>query len=44
MNVNDISMEFPIFPPDDCKQHIILNHVFFQYESNLEPVTLNPLN
>ena len=22
-----------------CKQHIILNHVFFQYESNLEPVT-----
>ena len=22
-----------------CKQHIILNHMFFQYESNLEPVT-----
>ena len=22
-----------------CNQHIILNHVFFQYESNLEPVT-----
>ena len=21
-----------------CKQHIILNHVFFRYESNLEPV------
>ena len=21
-----------------CKQHIVLNHVFFQYESNLEPV------
>ena len=24
-----------------CKQNIVLNHVFFRYESNLEPVTLN---
>ena len=23
-----------------CKQHIVLNHVLFQYEINLEPVTL----
>ena len=23
-----------------CKQYIILNHVFFRYESNLEPVTI----
>ena len=23
-----------------CKQYIILNHVFFQYESNLEPTTV----
>ena len=22
-----------------CKQYIVLNHVFFWYESNLEPVT-----
>ena len=26
-----------------CKQHIILNHMFFRYESNLEPVTYSPL-
>ena len=26
-----------------CKQHIILNHVFFRYKSNLEPVTYTPL-
>ena len=24
-----------------CKQYIILNHVFFRYESNLETVTFN---
>ena len=24
-----------------CKQYIVLNHVSFQYESNLEPVTLS---
>ena len=23
-----------------CKQHIVLNHVFFRYKSNLKPVTL----
>ena len=22
-----------------CKQHIVLNHMFFQYESNLKPIT-----
>ena len=26
-----------------CKQHIVLNHVFFRYESNLEPITLIPI-
>ena len=24
-----------------CKQHIVLNHMFFRYESNLKPVTLS---
>ena len=24
-----------------CKQHIVLNHVFFRYKSNLDPVTLS---
>ena len=23
-----------------CKQHIVLNHVFFRYESNLKPITV----
>ena len=25
-----------------CKQDIILNHMFFQYESNLKPITYSP--
>ena len=24
------------------KQHIILNHVFFRYESNLKPIAYSP--
>ena len=36
----DLHQNLPFSCQMICKQHIILNHVFFRYESNLEPITL----
>ena len=40
--LHDLCRNFLFFRQMICKQHIILNHVFFRYESNLEPVTIVP--
>ena len=36
--LHDLHWDF-LFSRMICKQHIVLNHVFFRHESNLEPVT-----
>ena len=41
--LHDLCWDFLFSCQMNCKQHIVLNHVFFRYESNLEPVTFNPL-
>ena len=38
--LHDLRWDFLFSHQMICKQHIVLNHMFFQYESNLEPVTL----
>ena len=40
--LHDLCWDFLFSSQMICKQHIVLNHVFFQYESNLEPVTVIP--
>ena len=37
---HDLCLNFLFSCQMICKQHIILNHVFLGYESNLEPITL----
>ena len=37
--LHDLCWDFLFSHQMICKQHIVLNHVFFRYESNLEPVT-----
>ena len=37
--LHDLHWDFLFFCQMICKQHIVLNHVFFRYKSNLEPVT-----
>ena len=38
--LHDLRSDFLFSCQMICKQHIVLNQVFFRYESNLEPVTL----
>ena len=42
--LHDLCWDFLFSRQMICKQHIILNHMFFRYESNLEPVTLQSLD
>ena len=37
--LHDLPWDFLFFHQMICKQHIVLNHVFFRYESDLEPIT-----
>ena len=37
--LHDLHWDFLFSCQKNCKQHIILNHVFFRYKSNLKPVT-----
>ena len=38
--LNDLCWNFLFSCQMICKQYIVLNHMFFRYESNLEPITL----
>ena len=40
--LHDLCWDFLFSYQMICKQHIILNHVFFRYKSNLKPVTYTP--
>ena len=40
--LQDLCWDFLFSHQMICKQHIILNHMFSQYESNLEPTTQRP--
>ena len=41
--LHDLCWDFLFSCQMICKQHIIINHMFFWYKSNLEPVTYSPL-
>ena len=36
--LHDFCWNFPLSHQMICKQHIVLNHVFFRYKSNLKPI------
>ena len=37
--LHDLHWDVPFSCQMICKQHIVLNHMFFLYKSNLKPIT-----